>query len=480
MGLESLLGRMMIRETARATVAAARRNLDGVTVHGATVRASTPGGGTIVAHIDGDPPGQATQMASSTGEFYQVGDRVLVLMFPPSGATVLGRADAPGPWQQYPSDWLPWYSAQHKTPTITNLTVTEGHDVYPAGATTSSHQVTLPADRLIVVTAGLQSILAGGSGQTVPEISSVSNNGTGLAWEQVAAQSNDTDTDDTPAWGYAATRAEIWRAYNTTGQAVTITLTYSGDTTGCQMSVSVLSIADAAAIQDAAGTGVAIATADGVAAPASVTTTVDRAQIVAVTVGNPLTSNAWDGAAAASGCTIITNSTQASGADYRYEWTLKRTSAVTTPAATSIGMGIPGGADGYTATAAVEIMGTIDAPTIGDGTVSAWYRLRGKSLELRLGVVAGSTTTFGGGPIAFRLPPGMTVAASPAGGRQSISGTMLVGTNEYRIEAVALAGATSFSYVLYQDGSATVLSSSAPTTLGSTFRMNLNGTIEIA
>jgi hypothetical protein len=57
---------------------------------------------------------------------------------------------------------------------------------------------------------------------------------------------------------------------------------------------------------------------------------------------------------------------------------------------------------------------------------------------------------------------------------------MLVGTNEYRVRAVALAGADSFSYVLYQDGSAQFLDATHPATLASTFRMDLTGIIEIA
>lgn len=52
------------------------------------------------------------------------------------------------------------------------------------------------------------------------------------------------------------------------------------------------------------------------------------------------------------------------------------------------------------------------APAIGNGTLTAAYRLVGKTLNLRIWLKAGSTTTFGAGAWTFTLPVGVTVSTS--------------------------------------------------------------------
>lgn len=55
--------------------------------------------------------------------------------------------------------------------------------------------------------------------------------------------------------------------------------------------------------------------------------------------------------------------------------------------------------------------GATTNPVLGDGTLSAAYRLIGKTLHLRLYLLVGTTTTLGSGDWRFSLPAGVTAKA---------------------------------------------------------------------
>ena len=475
MGLDSLIGRMMVRETARATVSAAKRAIPGVSVHGATVRSASPSAGVVVVHVDGDPPGEATQIAAADWEFVDVGQRVLVLLFPPSGAAMIGPIGAPATWSTYPSDYLPWSSSFRKTPTLTTLY--GDTDTIAGDATSTIPNEDLTASRVLVLL--ISATCYGFSDEsTFTGASSVTNDGVPLQWTRAATRSEEV----TVGGGTQLSNAEIWWAYSTTTQTSSVTITWNGVTTDSDATLTLLSAENAERVQ-AGATGTAHDTADSSVVEIALTTTYDHAHVlVAAAVGKDDSGGGptWTSTTAGAGDTIITTGPVATD-QYRRHVHMRTTAGVATPTATTVSFTHAGlGTVTAGVLAAMELVGTRDTPLIGDGTLHASYRLKGKSLELRLGVVAGSTTSFGSGNLAFRLPPGMTAASLPAGGRQSIGGSMLVGTNEYRVRAVALAGADSFSYVLYQDGSAQFLDATHPATLGSTFRMDLTGIIEIA
>lgn len=472
----ALLGRMAVRETARATLEAVERRLDRVQIVGATVRATAPGTGVATVHIDGDPPGNVTQVPIASWELFDVGQRVYVVLFPPSGALLLGPAGAAVPWTPYPYDAPdpPFYSARNKTPTITELNTTGGFNTFTPGTNASStvSSITLPADSIIVLCVGTRMYSA------YKQVGSFTTTGIPLSWTRVGEK---TVNADYFAGGNLYLYGGMWWAYNATGQTVNFTINWDTTTTGAKAFVSILACSDALRVQ-AGGTASATQTGS-LDHSTSVTTLANYCQIVGLCVGGDGDYSAggfnWY---AASGCSIVTEDYSFLEDGYSGMCTVKRTSAVTTPGATTIGAsGLSvDDADEFGLVIGLEVQGKPDVPVAGDGTIFSSYRVDGKRLAQRLCVVAGSTTTFGGGPLGLHLPPGIRAATTPTGGRQSIGGSMLVGTNEYRVRAVIPSGATYFDRILYQDGSSQFLDSTHPATLGSTFRLDLVGEIEIA
>lgn len=484
--LNLLGGAGAIREIGRTIIDGVLKSVKDVTVKGATVRASVPGAATVVVHIDGDPPAEARSINLATQEFFEVGRRVYVILWPPSGALVLGGIGAATPWIPYPSDAPDpaFYSAQNFAPTITEAVGSLNYSQFPATSATSSWtSVSLPAQSVVVFCLG--SRLAG-----LPKRpSSWSVTGTPLDWQEVDELCGKASYF---AGGELFLYAGMWWAYNDSAQTVDFTVTWDDTTTGAKVYANVLCASNVLRVQtpnqasdydtiydcDAAVVGSLTGTHT-----VNVTTQINYAQVVGFVVGADYDALGAPnfGWSAASGCSIVAEEQAAYDDGYSGFCTVKRSSGVVTPGSTAIGatQTTLDGNNEFGLIMGLEIQGKPNVPVAGNGTFFSSYHLLGKELTQRLDIVAGSTTTFGGGPLGLHLPPGMTACSRPTGGSQSIPGTMVVGTNRYRVAAVIAAGAAYFDKILYQDAATQYLDATHPATLASTFRLNLKGAIEI-
>lgn len=463
--VKALLARGQVRETARATAELVRRKITVPTTVGATVTEVQPGTGVVSVHLDGDPPGQSVPVACDW-LLYQVGQRVIVHQYPPSGAVVLGPADPPAPWIDYPAGADAWYSADHYTPTIGLADSTTDYPV--TNPTTTIGPVSLTAGQLVVVAIGTRTL-----GGTSKYAASIANSGAPLAWAEKVAR---TGLYNSFAIGDVATAASLWWAYVPVTQSVNITITWSDQVTGAECHIAVLDIDNADPLQIGAGSN---SDEDaGSTASVSVTTTVDRSQIVGVAVGVDNDFNPpWTWTASA-GCTKISEET-ASG--YAGEVVLRRSSGVTTPGATNIGAqgGGTGGAEEMISVA-MEIIGTPSIPDIGTGELIANYRVYDKTMHLGLSIEADGTTDFGAGPLVPRLPPGFVAATRKP--IQSIGGYLLptgAAGNGYRLRAFILGGEAVFRRTSYSDAATQAMDATHPVALGAGTLLCYDGAIEI-
>jgi hypothetical protein len=112
-------------------------------------------------------------------------------------------------------------------------------------------------------------------------------------------------------------------------------------------------------------------------------------------------------------------------------------------------------------------------PAIGNGTLNGAYRRIGKTLDLQINLIAGSTTTYGtaGAYWLFGLPAGLVAARQFHG-----SGHMLdAGVAEYQV-SWRITAAVDTIEVFRESARAT---NTSPYTFGTSDAINLNGTIEI-
>lgn len=489
-GLPEGLLRGAVRETAKATAALVARKIAVPQTIGATVtNVDAPGNGRVTVHLDGDPVGQSVPVACGW-DLYQVGQRVLVHLYPPNGAYVLGPADGPVPWIDYPFGVDAWTSQQHKTPTLTDLSAFGQEWAFPGDV--SSYQlpsVTLAAGRLIVVPIGGISHTSGG-GNGAWEFTGITNSGVPLEWERVVQrQAVSTNSDDTfpPAYSPADFTVAIFRAWSHVAQTVSLTAHFSKVIKPSPLLWNVISCADAAPIQAGAAAASNIDTQPN-PSTVPVTTVVDRSQVVGIAMGTnatPVSSTALWNVAAATDCTLLARYPALGDEEFRGGGIVRRTSGVTTPGATTVGItGTPTITTGRNVrfvVAGMEIIGVPDLPVIGDGQLAASYKVDGKHMTLGVSVAAGPTTTWGNGPIVLQLPPGFR--ASPRKPIQSIGGMLLPtgdGGNMHRLQAFIRAGETAFYRTAYQDASSQALTGSNPVSLGSSTLLSWDGTIEIA
>ena len=118
-------------------------------------------------------------------------------------------------------------------------------------------------------------------------------------------------------------------------------------------------------------------------------------------------------------------------------------------------------------------------PTLGNGTATGSYALNGKTLQFRMRIVAGSTTTYGTGQYALGLPTG-TAASS---GNQAISGTISSSLAYFPCSGLLAAGANKFTLLAPGSGSTSAMGSftaTVPATFGNGDMISLQGTVELA
>ena len=115
---------------------------------------------------------------------------------------------------------------------------------------------------------------------------------------------------------------------------------------------------------------------------------------------------------------------------------------------------------------------TLTNLTIGNGTLTASYKLIGKTLHIRITFVYGSTTSTSGN-VAVGLPSGMT---AQTGGEQHVIFKIFNGTANY--VGIAFASSGTFSPFWPQTGNWPIAQLSANQSSGSNW--TIQGTIEIA
>lgn len=469
----ALLARQAVRETARATADMVMNKITKPTYVGATVtEAAAPGTGVVSVHLDGDVPGKSVAVACDWF-LYRVGQRVLVLQFPPSGAFVVSADGPPEPWIDYPSDVAAWTSQQHNTPTINTLQ--SGGD-FPGSV--SSYEVGSnvdpQADTLLVLCIGWERQAGTGT-----EVADVTNTGIPLLWTRRVSASGNIHWQGS---GGHLSNVEIWTAYNHQAQSnIDVEAIFDAALTPAPLIYALLECENADELQLGAGTG----SSDGDAYDpytCSVTTTVDRSQVVGVGVGSVDTGGALNtfAIAASAGCNLVVGYPPFPDAAFRWAGVVRRSSGVTNPGATTVGLTGDGAGTHDSLLVGLEIIGTPDTPSIGDGQLVASYRVYDKTMHLGVVADAGASTDYGGGPIVLQLPPGFRASSRKA--VQSIGGVLLptgASGNLYRLQALILAGETKFFRTLYQDGSTQALDATHPVALGASTLLYWGGAIEI-
>lgn len=472
-----MLARQQVRETARATAELVRRQIQTPQVLGGTVTANQLAAGRVSVHIDGDPPGQSQQLESATWEQFQIGQRVYVLLYPPSGAVVFGPAGPTDPWIPYGVDPQPplWTTDNQKSPTISRLSAFGGgvEDVsFPAGAATVTRGAgTLTAGRWVYVFVGALSL-----NSTTPVISNFANSGAPLAWELVRSVNATMPTSAGATNGRGI--LNLYRAYVPVTQSTSISVTFSTDTTQYMVGMSVLSAANAHLLQTSAVSSAASGTTQNISQ--SVTTTDDHSAVIGAALQSSVTTSLTVSAGAS---TSLLSSYDDADQPNEYRAFASASRSTTTPAATAININSDQATNHSWLAIAIEVLGAADSPVIGDGQSIGYYRLRGKSMDLRIAINGGSTTAFGTGTYRLQLPPGFSASPRPPGGApQVLAGYMRPTTagNPYRVMAPIDPSATQFDRIIYQDNSSQALDSTHPTTLDAGFRLGLNGTIEVA
>lgn len=476
-GLAKILGRMAIRETGRATIAKTRSQVEQMQLVGATVRASRPGAKDITVHIDGDSPGDAFTIPTVTWEFFGVGQRVAVLLYPPSGAVVVGPLDTPPSWIDHPLGADAWWAVDRKVPTVTELA--QGSVGLGAGGTINQNvSANVDAKRLLIMCV----LVMGGDSTPVATLDAIATTvGATVGWELLGSRS--ATGLSVSGSGNASGRVYMYRAYSHATEFRTFRLTFTGANLFSAY-WSLLSIADAQEVQTAAALRLSpnylFPFELGANRPESITTTIDHSQVISANIGFPANADGFDSLAAATGNTIVRTFREIGANEYRYGYITRSTSGATSPGATATGMAASPPI-GTIVTIAVEVIGVPNVPLIGDGQLAASYNLNGRTLTFGLAMKAGSTTTYGGGPIVPRLPPG--IVASQRKPIQSIGGILLpTGPtgNMYRLRSFIRAGQPAFFRTAYQDASATPLTATNPVSLGASTEMCWDGTIEIA
>lgn len=479
--LPGALARGQVRETARATAALVARQIQVPQVLGATVTAAVPTTGIVSVHLDGDPAGQSVQLASASWELYDVGQRVLVQLAPPSFAYLLGPVGPPAVWTPYTPTWT---VDANSAPTITALGSHESATGKPSvGNRMRNTSITLTAGTVIyVVTATSKNDGTVGGGfasanrTTPPAVTSVSciAGGITLAFYRLGGVTKNNFFSSPNEFAGAI---EVWMAYVTTGGSGVEIAAYFDDNVFGWMHV--IEAAGAKPNQS----GAAFATASGAAGSitASLTTTATQSWVQGMILAQGgLTPVAGAGNSTAGKLDYSDDNGTFGGVGQHATSWREFKSAATSGSGTSVTIN-----DTVVTTDWIEvvweILGAPSAPTIGNGTLRGSYRVRGKSMDLRVHILAGSTTTFGGtGNFTVALPAGFTASALPASVPQIIPGVLRpAGTNYYRVEGIIDPGA-SFFKVVYADGGTQLWDATHPVSFASTGWLTLEGTIEIA
>lgn len=120
-------------------------------------------------------------------------------------------------------------------------------------------------------------------------------------------------------------------------------------------------------------------------------------------------------------------------------------------------------------------------PAIGDGTLEGWWRRVGDSMEIRVRMVAGSTTTFGTGDWSLGVPAGFTVDSTKITDADACgSGLAYDSDGTLRNLLGILADATNSAFTAVGDGQTVQVQSSSPFTWASGDSLTLTATVPIS
>lgn len=472
------LFRSMIRETARATHTMTQRKITVVQDVGATVTAAVPGTGKISVHVDGDPVGQSEEIACATWELFDVGQRVLVQFFPPSGVVLLGPTGPPAPWTAYTPVWS---GSGTRTPTVRAHT-----NVYHLSSAESASFVapavaTVLGDVVIVRVSVIHKTSA-------PAVTGVTSSPP-LSWTKAITQSaNDSGAIDGTTRNIVN---ELWWAPCATAlPALVVTATIDRAVHG-NAEVTVWKDAVATGPIGATHSDTLTSSAPGSVAFSSVTVPTGTNSAFTSTgavVGSdngPITVNGQPVDLAVTVDSGAATTTQADENTTNGLGDFWDTARVLAYGNANSGLHVVRDANAtssiFGAQIKAEILGVPDAPILAAGILAGYYRLIGKTLHLRVHVVGGAGDTYGSGNYTLSLPPGLVASGTPAGGEQIIGGGMRpAGTNHYRIAGRVLAGAAIIDQVWFSDAATTPWSAASPVAFTTAGKLTLEGVLEVA
>lgn len=121
--------------------------------------------------------------------------------------------------------------------------------------------------------------------------------------------------------------------------------------------------------------------------------------------------------------------------------------------------------------------GSVSNPAIGNGTLTGRYRRRGTSLNLRISVIPGSTTTFGSGVYTLGLPSGMSAAT---GGEQWVTAKLWDGSNWPGIATVSGSSVQVYFPAASGDTRLAVWQHNDPSVFANGHNLHIQGDLELA
>lgn len=127
---------------------------------------------------------------------------------------------------------------------------------------------------------------------------------------------------------------------------------------------------------------------------------------------------------------------------------------------------------------AVAWTASAGTPAIGNGTLTSHYRRLGKTIDFRINLTAGTTTTFGTAGAAFRfdIPAGLTSVLTHTGSGLFLDAS--AGNQRYPLMWHIDASANLFR--LWRTNNDTELLNNAPVTMTTSDALQFSGSLEIA
>lgn len=120
-------------------------------------------------------------------------------------------------------------------------------------------------------------------------------------------------------------------------------------------------------------------------------------------------------------------------------------------------------------------------PVLGNGSIFAWWRRLGDSVEIRLNVTMGSTTTYGTGNWKFSFPSGLALDTAKLFNATNIGGGLFYDASALTSKAalVRYAGATDGFNLFSSEGTQGTVTNTSPFTWATSDEISISGVFPI-